>query len=206
MAVLSLPVHVSALKSPCPIIQAVAVDVGKNRWQIALAIKSDVWTQQTSDSRHFQVGKERKHPGDKPLVHHEQSSSDLLRAASPEKSAILWNSNHSRHRNSSCCKLLCKVMQGCVYAFSLACGRTIYVKTFDSAPHHADRVERNGMQAWRSCNGETRDEMRWRVGKDGKVSGRNHTCMSRMQPPTQMSNVLEDFTSLPRASLAHMDI
>ena len=36
----------------------------------------------------------------------------------------------------------------------------MYVTTFDSAPHHADRVERNGMQAWRSCNGETRDEMR----------------------------------------------
>ena len=38
----------------------------------------------------------------------------------------------------------------------------------DSAPRHADRVEGNGVQAWRSCNGETRDEMRWRVGKDGK--------------------------------------
>lgn len=37
----------------------------------------------------------------------------------------------------------------------------------ESAPHHADRVQRNGMQAWRSRNGETRDEMRWRVGKTG---------------------------------------
>jgi len=76
-----LNVHVSVLQSPCPIIQAVTVDVVKSRWQIALAIKSDVWTQQTSDSRHLQVGKERKHPDDKPLVHHEQSSADL-RAAS----------------------------------------------------------------------------------------------------------------------------
>lgn len=82
MAVYPVPVHVSVPQSPCPIIQAVAVDVVKSRWQIALAIKSDVWSKQTSEARHFQVGQERKHPGDKPLVHHEQPSSDL-RAASP---------------------------------------------------------------------------------------------------------------------------
>jgi len=83
-----------------------------------------------------------------------------------------------------------------VFAFALACECTMYVKTFarfDSATHHADRVERNGMQARRSCNGETRDEMRWRVGKDGKVSGRNqsHACLGYNRQ-RRWSNVLKE--------------
>jgi hypothetical protein len=47
MAVHSVPVRGSVLQSPCHIIQAVAVDVGKSRWYIALAINRDVWSQQT---------------------------------------------------------------------------------------------------------------------------------------------------------------
>ena len=160
----------------------------------------------SSQPRHFEVGKERKHPSNKPLVHHEQSSYDLRAALlSKVRRTVRWQRQTTppfQLQPSS----YAKQCRDIVFVLALACECTMYVKTFDSAPHHADRVERNGMQAWRSCNGETRDEMRWRVGKDGKVSGRNHTCMSRMQPPTQMSNVLEDFTSLPRASLAHMDI
>jgi len=177
MAVLSLPVHVSALQSPCPIIQAVAVDVGKNRWQIALAIKSDVWTQQTSDSRHFQVGKERKHPGDKPLVHHEQSSSEL-RAASPLE---VCHDPKKRVESTPPFQLLQAPVQcnaGIGVRILLACGCTTYVTTFESATHHADRVERNGTQVWRSCNGETRDEMRWRVGRRESQRPQSHMHVS----------------------------
>jgi hypothetical protein len=89
MAVHSVPTRVSALQSTWPIVQAVAIDVVKSRWYIALAINGDVWSQQTSKSRHLQVGKERIHPSNKPLVHHERSSSGLLHAALPPKSAML---------------------------------------------------------------------------------------------------------------------
>jgi hypothetical protein len=54
----------------------------------------------------------------------------------------------------------------------------MYVTTFDSAPYHADRVERNGMQAWRSCNGETRDEMRWRIGRRESQRLQSHMHVS----------------------------
>ena len=140
----------------------------------------------SSQPRHFEVGKERKHPSNKPLVHHEQSFSGLLRAASPSE---VCHNLIKQAQSTPPFQLLQAPIQCnagiCLYVL-LACGCTMYVTTFDSAPHHADRVSRNGMQAWRSCNGERRDEMRWRVGKDGKVNARNHTCMSRVLPPTQM--------------------
>lgn len=144
----------------------------------------------SSQPRHFEVGKERIHPSNKPLVHHEQSFSGLLRAASPSEVC------HNLIKPFQFL-LLFNVMQGFICTFSLACGCTMYVTTFDSATHHGDRVERNGMQAWRSCNGETRDEMRWRVGNDGRVNARNHTCMSRVQPPTQMVQRPQGMISLP---------
>ena len=187
LAVHSVPVRVSALQPPAPIIQDVAVDIDveKSRWHIALAISSDVQNQQPSRPRHFQSGRERKHPDDKPLVHHEQSSYDLRAALlSKVRRTVRWQRQTTPPFQLLQAPIQCNAGI-CLYVL-LACGCTMYVTTFDSAPHHADRVSRNGMQAWRSCNGERRDEMRWRVGKDGKVNARNHTCMSRVQPPTQM--------------------
>jgi hypothetical protein len=182
LAVHSVPVRVSALQPPAPIIQDVAVDIDveKSRWHIALAISSDVQNQQPSRPRHFQSGRERKHPDDKPLVHHEQSSYDLRAALlSKVRRTVRWQRQTTppfQLQPSS----YAKQCRDIVFVLALACECTMYVKTFDSATHHTGRVERNGMQARRSCNGETRDEMRWRVGRDGKVSGRNQSCMSRI--------------------------
>jgi hypothetical protein len=129
----------------------------------------------------------------------------LLRAASPSK---VCHDLKGQAQLTPPFQLLLAPMQCnagiCLLVF-LPCVCTMYVTTFDSAPHHADRVARNGMQAWRSCNGETRDEMSWRVGKDGRVNARNNTCMSRVQPPTEMVQRPRGIISLSQASLSSMD-